>query len=88
MDTLEKIHQSGIAPGEFWYVASLTLLGLLVVFMGVLIFFVKESFTDFKGTLKSLSDNLVKLTEMVTIHEVEITRAQDDIKNLEKRPRR
>lgn len=85
MDTLEKIHQSGVAPGEFWYVASLTLLGLLVIFVGVLIFFVKESFTDFKGTMKAINDNLVELTAMVKIHDVEITRAQDDIKKLETR---
>lgn len=87
MDTLEKIHQSGVAPGEFWYVASLTLLGLLVIFVGVLIFFVKDSFADFKGTVKSLNDNLVTLTAMVKIHDVEIERAQEDIKKLENRRR-
>lgn len=85
MDTLEKIHQSGVAPGEFWYVASLTLLGLLVIFMGLLLFFVKDSFADFKGTVKSLNDNLVKLTTLVGIHDVEIANAKKDIENLEKR---
>lgn len=88
METLEKIHQSGIAPSEFWYIASLALLTLLVIFMAILIYFVKESFTDFKGTLKSLSDNMVTLSSLVKVHDVEINRAQEDIKNLEKRPRR
>lgn len=87
MDTIEAIKESGIAPAEFWYLSTLILTGILVLFIGVLIFFVKSFFNELKDTITTLSQNVIKLTTMVEVHDIEIKHAKDDIKELEKRRR-
>lgn len=94
METLEKIHESGVAPNEFWYLSTLILTGILVIFMGILVIFVKGFFTDLKTTLKELVDSVGYLKNLATAYGLDITQlkkdvgeAQEDIKGLEKRRR-
>lgn len=84
METIEAIKKTGIAPAEFWYLSTLILTGILVLFIGVLIFFVKSFFNELKGTINTLSQNVIKLTTMTEVHEAEIKNIKS---NLEKRRR-
>lgn len=94
METLEKIKESGVAPNEFWYLSTLILTGILVLFMAILIFFVKGFFADLKTTIKELVTSVTYLKDLATLHDSEIKHVkndllevQADIKELEKRRR-
>ena len=72
METVEAIKESGIAPTEFWYLSTLILTGILVLFIGVLIFFVKGFFSRLQGTLDGMAHSIQDLTTMVKVHDAEI----------------
>lgn len=77
MDTLTAIKESGMAPPEFWYLATFVLLGLIALLMTVIIFFGSRFFKKLDTTLDSFSLSITKLTEMTTIHDVEIKALKD-----------
>jgi len=94
MDTLKEIHESGVEPKEFWYLSTLILTGILVIFMGILTIFVKGFFIDLKTTIKELVDSVGYLKNLATAYGIDITQlkkdvgeAQEDIRDLEKRRR-
>lgn len=94
METFQQIKESGLAPNEFWYLATLILTAILVIFMAMLIFFVKGFFSELKTTIKELVDSVGYLKNLATAYGADITQlkkdvgeAQDDIKALEKRRR-
>lgn len=72
METVEAIKESGVAPNEFWYLSTLILTGILVLFIGVLIVFVKGFFGRLQMTLDSFAESIKKLTIITEVHEVEI----------------
>lgn len=85
---LEKVKESEVTPPEVWYLATLALTGILIVFIGVLIFLIKGFFVDLKETLTSLKNNIDWLTKLVTAHEVDMKNVKEDINDLKRRPRR
>lgn len=94
MEAIEKLKESGVAPEEFWYIATLFLTGILILFMGILIFFVKGFFADLKTTIKELVTSVTYLKDLATLHDSDIKHvkqdlidAQGDIKELQKRRR-
>lgn len=94
METFQQIKESGLAPNEFWYLATLILTAILVIFMAMLIFFVKGFFSELKTTIKELVDSVGYLKNLAAAYGSDITQlkkdvneAQSDIKNLEKRRR-
>lgn len=78
MDTIEAIKDSGVAPAEVWYLSTLILTGILVLFIGVLIFFVKGFFVRLQGTLDSFAESIQKLTILTQLHDA-------DLKNIKER---
>lgn len=72
METLEKIHESGVAPTEVWYLSTLILTGILVLFIGIMIFFVKGFFSRLQETLDKFQESISKLTTLTTLHDKEI----------------
>lgn len=78
METIEAIKESGVAPAEVWYLSTLVLTGILVLFIGVLIFFVKGFFSRLQSTLDSFADSIQKLTILTQLHDA-------DLKNLKER---
>ena len=87
METVEAIKESGVAPNEFWYLSTLILTGILVLFIGVLIFFVKSFFARLQTMLDGFAHSIQDLTTMVKLHDLEIKNAKEDIIKLEKRRR-
>lgn len=78
IDTLEKIKDSGVAPAELWYLSTLILTGILVMFIGVLIFFVKSFFTRLQTTMDSFAESIHDLKVLIQVHD-------SDIKNIKTR---
>lgn len=78
METVEAIKESGVAPNEFWYLSTLILTGILVVFIGILTFFVKGFFSKLQGTLDGMAHSIQDLTTMVKVHDVEIRNLKED----------
>lgn len=78
MDTIEAIKDSGVAPAEVWYLSTLILTGILVLFIGVLIFFVKGFFVRLQDTLDSFAESIQKLTILTQLHDA-------DLKNIKER---
>lgn len=87
METVEAIKESGVAPNEFWYLSTLILTGILVLFIGVLIFFVKGFFARLQTMLDGFAHSIQDLTTIVKLHDLEIKNAKEDIIKLEKRRR-
>lgn len=87
METLQTIKDSGVAPNEFWYLSTLILTGILVLFIGVLIFFVKGFFSKLQVTIDGLAESVRDLTTIVKLHDLEIKNAKEDIDSLQKRRR-
>lgn len=88
MDTIEAIKESGVAPNEFWYLSTLILTGILVLFIGVLIFFVKGFFVKLEKTLEGFAESIQDLTTMVKLHEKDINYIKGDIVELKDKPKR
>lgn len=76
---LDTIKESGIAPAEFWYLSTLILTAILVLFIGILIFFVKAFFKKLQETLQFFAVSINKLTTMTEVHDVEIKNLKDRI---------
>lgn len=85
METLEQIKESGVAPTEFWYLSTLILTAILILFIGVLIFFVKGFFTRLQETLDGFQESIKQLTDITKLHDWEISNIK---KGLDKPPRR
>ena len=84
METLEKIRESGVAPAEVWYLSTIVLTGILVIFIGILTFFVKGFFNRLQATLDGFEQSIEKLTKLTERHEWEI----DALKKQQNKPRR
>jgi hypothetical protein len=87
METVQAIKESGVAPEEFWYLSTLILTGLLILFLGTLIIFVKGFFTKLQTTMDKFSESMQQLATMVKLHDLEIKNAKEDIIDLQKRRR-
>lgn len=72
MDTIQAIKDSGVAPAEVWYLSTLILTGILVLFLGMLLFFVKGFFARLQTTLDSFAESIQKLTILTQIHDSDL----------------
>lgn len=84
MDTIKAVAQAvepiNTVPREFWYAATLIL-------VGVVVYFIKDFLSGLKATLKELSANVNELTTLVKLHDKDIKENAKDIEELRKRRR-
>ena len=73
MDTLQALKEVG-TPVQFWYVLVMALVGILLLLVSILIYLIK----DF---LAGMKDSIVKLTNMIYLHETEIQVLKSKIPN-------
>ena len=81
---LEQIKDSGVAPAEVWFISTIVLTSILIAFIAILIFFVKNFFQRLQLTIDGFQESIDKLTKITERHDWEI----DAIKERQSKPRR
>jgi uncharacterized protein YneF (UPF0154 family) len=78
METLETLKKSGLAPGDFWFISTMALTGILVLVLSLLTFFIKGYLNDrkkmdseFQTNIKQNADTNTKTSEtLVQVKEI------------------
>lgn len=95
MDTIKAIKDSGLAPGEVWFIATMILIGILTVFFWIITAFLKGYLNEQKDNRTQMAISIAQLTKIVDRLEVvqerhtkEIDSNSEEIKELQKQKRR
>ena len=84
MDTIKAIKDSGLAPGEVWFIATLILIGILTVFFWIIAAFFRGYLDEQKESRKQIIESIAQLTIIVTkLETIQETHAEKikDIQN-------
>lgn len=94
LQILEKIHNSGDVPGNFWFLSTLILTSILIIFLGIVIRYLYQYFKDDKDYKSQTNQILSQVREMVNLmreeqkyHRRDIDKNTGDIEELKKRKR-
>lgn len=94
IDVLEKIKDANVVPTEFWFLATLILTSILIIFLGVVTNHIKSFLKDDKEYKAITTDAIREIKEAVLIirkeqeyDRREINENSNDIRELKKRRR-
>jgi hypothetical protein len=99
VEVLKEIKESGAGGQEFWYIYAIIVTILLLLLVTAIILLVKGFLTKFLKDMKETNHNFAdsiaeltrngtKLTKMVELHDYQIKRLDEDIKEMRSKSRR